>query len=113
MTDFVAYTDHCNKILIAVSALPGSLFWRANSGLFRAPSGARVRANVTGCTDIVGIFLGWGVTIEAKYGTGRLNTAQKDFRAAVIKAGGIHIVGRSVEQVLAELAVLQPRAVAA
>lgn len=113
MTEFVASTDHCNKILIAVSALPGALFWRANSGLFRAPSGARVRANVAGCTDIVGIYLGWGVTIEAKLGTGRLNDAQKKFRAAVTRAGGIHIIGRSVDQVLAELIALAPRQVAA
>ena len=113
MRDFVASTDHCNKILIAVSALPGGLFWRANSGLFRAPSGARVRANVNGCADIVGIYFGRGVAIEAKYGTGRLNDDQKSFRSAVIRAGGLYVVGRSVEQVLAELATVAPRQAAA
>lgn len=102
-------TKHANDILIAVTALDGGFFWRANSGLFRAKSGAMVRANVDGCGDIVGCFRGWFVMIEAKYGTGRLNDNQKEVRINVFTAGGIYIVGRSVADVIAELKALPER----
>lgn len=101
--DFVASTALVNDVLVAVTKLPGSMFWRANSGLLFARSGARVRANVNGTPDIIGAYRGRPVGIECKYGSGRLNANQKMFRDTWQAAGGVYITGHSPEQVIRDL----------
>jgi hypothetical protein len=96
-------TQLMNDILVAVSRLPGSLCWRANSGMAVTRTRQIVRMNIPGCGDIIGAIKGKPVSIEVKFGTGRQSPQQRAFQTAWERAGGIYIVGRSVEQVLADL----------
>ena len=93
--------------LIAVTALSGAHFWRANTGTFRTMDGLRVvKVSATGIGDIMGAYRGHAVAIETKTKTGDLRISQKRFRAAWEKAGGVYIVARSPDDALAALAAL-------
>lgn len=101
------------EVLLAVSALPGVLVWRQNSGLFYAPDGRggfrRVRAAMPGAADLTGLLPdGRRLEIEVKTDRGRLRSEQVRFAAAVLSHGGVYILARSVRDavrgVLAETA---------
>lgn len=68
-------------------------------------SGDFVSYGLLGSGDILGCLSGEGrfVSIEVKTGGGVLRESQLRFRAALLKVGGVYIVGRSVEQVVKEL----------
>ena len=103
--DFANPNDLVHDVLVAVTALPGAMFERRNTGVARPLKSNRVvRFNNEGTPDIQGTYFGRSVAIEAKTGSGRLSEKQKDWRYAFLKAGGTYIVARSVEQVLRELA---------
>lgn len=94
-----------HETLLAVSALPGVVVWRANSGVAWAKTaGGGMRPltmNTPGCPDIVGwvrvgehaVFLG----IEVKSATGRLRESQAAFRRLLELSGGIYILARSAD----------------
>jgi hypothetical protein len=95
-----------NAILVAVTKLPGSFFWRANSGV--APiEGRMVRFNLPGCPDILGTYRGRFVGIEVKTPTGRQSEAQRRFQAAVLRGGGVYVLARSVDDALTALVGIQ------
>ena len=96
-------SDLVNDVLIAATALPESMFWRANTGVAVTPSRNVVRFNLPGTPDIVGVLRGRGVGIECKTGGGRLNKDQITWRKNWLRGHGLYIVARSVDQVLAEL----------
>jgi hypothetical protein len=78
--------------------------WRGNTGA--AVFGDQfVRFGVPGESDIRGILAPSGrfVAIEVKAGKDRMSDKQIAFRNMVLQFGGIHIIGRSVEQVIAEM----------
>lgn len=102
--------DVTAPVLIAVSCLPGALFYRQNAGTFLTLDGARVvKVTVPGIGDIMGAYCGWPVAIETKTRKGRMRLTQIDFRVAWIKAGGIYIIARSPEEALAALAKIPPK----
>jgi hypothetical protein len=100
-------TDLMRQILCAVSAVPGALFWRQNTGVFRSLSGREiVRCGVPGMADIGGCYLGKHVEIEVKTDKGRLSPAQKRWKMAVERAGGIWVLARNPADALDVLAAL-------
>ena len=62
-----------------------------------------VRSAQDGTADIVGCICGAPVAIEIKAGKDRQRESQKDWQQAWEKAGGIYIIGKSAEGVLAEI----------
>lgn len=100
-------TDLMRQILVAVSALPGALFWRQQSGVFRSLSGREtVRVGIPGMADLGGVYLGRSVQIEVKTPIGRLSKEQKRWKTAVERAGGVFVVARNPTDALTVLAAL-------
>lgn len=97
-----------NRILVALSARfhPRGIFWRQNAGRVRSDRGAWVSLGPPGISDIVGLIDGRAVVIEVKTATGKQREAQGKWQAAVEKAGGIYIIGRSPEEAVARLEAL-------
>lgn len=92
-----------NKIILAINPRFG-IFWHNETGAGHALNGAFVTYGLIGSGDIIGFTKkGRFVSIEVKTGTGALRKSQINFRMAVLQNCGIYIVGRSVEQVIAEL----------
>jgi hypothetical protein len=56
-----------------------------------------------GTADIVGVIRGMGFAIECKTPNDSQRKAQKLFEAAWTRAGGCYIVGRTPEQVVADI----------
>lgn len=97
--------DILAEVLVAVTALPESCAWRANSGVLLSPDGKRrIRANVTGCADVIGVYRGRGIAIETKTRTGTQRAEQKAFQRAWERGGGLYVVARSAAEALAALA---------
>jgi hypothetical protein len=98
-----------NEGLVLVSALPGVMAWRNNSGqawqanrVERRPGGvvilyeARpVQFGLPGSGDILGCAPGFAFALEAKTDTGRQSEQQKKFQAAFERAGGRYGLFRS------------------
>ncbi len=100
-------TDLMRQILVAVSAIPGAVFWRVNVGVFRSLSGREtVRCGIPGQADIAGVYRGRHLEIEVKTDDGRLSQAQRRWRMAVERAGGIWVLARSPRDALNALAAL-------
>lgn len=101
-------TPIMQDVLVAITALPGAMFYRQNSGLFLTLDGRRpVRASVKGASDIIGAYRGRAVAIETKRAKGgTLRKSQEDFQAAWERAGGVYLVVRSVDETLAGLAAI-------
>lgn len=97
--------DVTHPVLIAVTSLPGAIFWRQNVGTFRSMDGRRVvnATSITGIADIMGAYCGRAIAIETKTQTGKLLETQKRFRTAFERAGGLYVVARSPEDALAAL----------
>lgn len=97
--------DVTQPVLVAVTALPGAIFWRQNQGTFRTMDGRRVvsATSIVGISDILGAYRCRPVAIETKTRTGSLRKTQIIFRANWEKAGGIYIVARSPEEAIAAL----------
>ena len=92
-------------VLVAVTALPGAIFWRQNVGKFRSMDGRRViqATSIDGVADIMGAYRCRPVAIETKTKTGTLRKTQVTFRDAWEAAGGIYIVARSPEEAVVAL----------
>lgn len=91
-------------ILIAVTQLPGALFYPQRRGLATPIGGTHaIQFGVDGMADLGGCYRGRAVQIEVKSRKGRQRQSQVRFQAAWERAGGVYIVARSVEQALAGL----------
>jgi hypothetical protein len=113
-------TPLTNLILLAISRTYGraACVQRINvmAAMLPVRGGMRlVKSARKGTPDVVGAIrstdsdgnptgIGRPVVIEVKTENDRMSPAQKLFRDAWILAGGVHVEGRSVEQVMAELA---------
>ena len=101
------------SIRLALGQSPGVKMFRQNVGAYKDPHSGRVirYGLTTGSADLIG----WQtvtitpemvgqrfarfLSIEVKAPKGRLTPEQETWRAAVLKAGGIAVVARSVEDV--------------
>lgn len=91
-------------VLIALTALPGGMFYRQNTGTFRTMDGKRiVKVSANGIADIMGCYRGRGVAVETKTKDGRLRQSQRLFRAAWERGGGAYIVARSPDEAVAKV----------
>ena len=89
-----------NEILVAVTKLPGGMFWRNNTGALRDARGRWVQFGLVGSGDILGCYRKRAVSIEAKTATMKQSQAQIRFQSAWEKAGGVYILARSAEDAL-------------
>ena len=108
-----------NDILMDLSALDGGIFWRNNSGQawqgqkLEKPTGSYVkiepgmvvlaqarpiRFGLEGSADIVGAYGCRPVAVEVKKDGGRQAQVQRYFERAWVKAGGIYVLARSVDE---------------
>lgn len=109
------------ETLIAVTAEPGTMAWRNNTGMAwqgqrisRAPGavvtvergmvilrdGRPISFGLEGSPDIIGVSAGRGFGLEMKAAHGRLEASQPKFRRVWEAAGGLYGVPRSVEEAL-------------
>lgn len=97
--------DVTQPVLVAVTQLPGAIFWRQNQGTFRTLDGRRVvsATSITGIADILGAYRARPVAIETKTRSPELRKTQSIFRKNWEGAGGIYIVARSPEEAIAGL----------
>lgn len=91
------------ETLLALSALPGVVVWRQNSGLYYTPDGRggwrRVRAAIPGAADITGMLPGGRrLEVECKTASGRQSEDQRVFQAVVERAGGLYVLARSAAE---------------
>lgn len=96
------------EIYLAIGSRPDVRLWRANAGkaYVRTSTGFRtVQMNLPGCPDLIGWLAPAGrfLGIEVKAARGGLRQAQKAFRDALTRMGGLYIVARSVDDVTREL----------
>jgi hypothetical protein len=103
MTDWIDEATIQAAILVAVSNVPGAMFWRNNTGTLPTAHGTRISFGLPGSSDIIGIFCGRFVGIEVKTRTCRQSAQQKRFQAAVERAGGLYVLARSVDDALAAI----------
>lgn len=93
-----------NAILLAIYER-----WDLSACVFRAnviaamASRGMVKSLPKGTADIIGCVDGRAVAIEVKTPNDRLSPAQRKFRDAWERAGGIYIEARSVDQAMREL----------
>lgn len=90
--------DIQNLILIYVTALPRSFFWRANTGVSMHDE-RFTRYGIPGQADILGALDGRFVAIEVKTRTGPQSASQKQWQVNFERGGGLYILARSVEDV--------------
>ena len=100
-------------IRLALGQHPGIKMFRQNVGAYKDPrSGRLVRYGLcTGSADLIGwqsvvitpAMVGQRfarfLSVEVKTPTGRLSPEQETWRQAVLKAGGIAVVARSVDDI--------------
>jgi hypothetical protein len=83
--------------------LRGILNYRNNSGAMSGEYKGKhwfMRFGAVGSPDIVGLIRGQYVGIEVKGTAGKQSEHQKEFQVRLEGAGGRHILGRSVEDVM-------------
>lgn len=105
-----SHTELVKAIHLAIGSRPDARLWPANTGAARTRNangelGRVVRFGLKGQADLSGILMGSGrrLEIEVKTGTGRLSPAQAAFANVIRRAGGVHIVARSVDDAVTQL----------
>lgn len=108
-------TELVKQVQLKCGAIPGLRLFRQNVGLaysrdeveklLAGRSARPVQYGVAGMADLGGIAgpSGRRVEVECKVGTGRQNPNQKKWQAMIEGQGGVYILARSVDQVVAEL----------
>ncbi|MFA6242583.1 MAG: hypothetical protein WC655_16720 [Candidatus Hydrogenedentales bacterium] len=98
--------DIQKQIVEYLSYRPDIKVWRQNCGAFVV--GKRfVRFGIPGQADITGIMKGGRrIEIEVKTKRGKLSPEQETFRKMIEDCGGLYIVARDLDDVLAALAEL-------
>lgn len=103
MSERLPESEILADVLVKLTAIPGVIAFRNNSGLFFTKTGRPVRASVKGAADILGAARGVPLAVETKTAIGRQSKAQKNFQAAWELAGGLYILARSFDDVAAAL----------
>lgn len=105
--DNTTETPVLRDTLVAITALPGCMFWRNNTGLARTMDGRWIRFGLVGSGDIIGSCRGRAVAIETKRPKGgRYSQEQRDFATAWTLAGGLYVPATHADQALAALALI-------
>lgn len=81
---------------------PNGLWYRRNVGAVKTEQ-RFIRFGLPGMADIGGILGGRAVEVEVKAAFGRQTEDQKNWQRAVERAGGIYILGRSLEGVIDQI----------
>jgi hypothetical protein len=77
----------------------GVTLWRNNCGVATHGGEAKVRYGLgLGSADLVGLYKGRFVAVEVKSPTGRVSPEQEAWGRCVVKAGGVYVVARTVEE---------------
>lgn len=100
------------QILAALSQTfhPAGIFWRVNVGRATDRHGNVIRFGLPGQADLAGCIAGLHIEIEVKALTGRQTAQQRNWQAAVERAGDLYVLARSVEAaVMAVRAALDAR----
>lgn len=113
-----------NETVVEVSALPGTMCWRNNTGQAWAGKRARFYPGTTtpvppgvvvltnarpvsfglpGSSDILGASQGVPLAIETKAAAGRQDEQQELFQAAWEKAGGLYVLARTPDEAVASI----------
>lgn len=82
---------------------PTALIKRQNTGAGKDHAGNFVRFGVPGQGDLACVIFGLAVEVEVKTPTGRQSKVQKNYQAALERAGGIYVLARSVEEALEQI----------
>jgi hypothetical protein len=90
----MTHGDLVNRLLLAVSPL--GLAWSNNTGALKN-EGRMIRYGLPGSADILACVNGRMIGIEAKVGKDQWRQKQKDFAAALDRAGGTYILARSTD----------------
>lgn len=102
MNNTAAHQKLAYEILEKVGSHPNIRLWIRVVGFDRLK---KIRYGIPGEADLQGIAMPNGrmIAIEVKTGSGKLSVEQKRYRDMILRFGGVHILARSVEQVLTEL----------
>ena len=91
--------------ILGFLSVKGVFAFRNNSGGYSPRPGQFLRFGMKGAADIIGVLPGGlFLAIEVKRDGEDLTRHQKEWGARVTSAGGLYVVARSVEDVLAVLA---------
>lgn len=82
-------------------ALRHHFHFRCNTGAYKTEHGSYVRYGSKGAPDIIVVANGKMIGIEVKTISGKLSDDQEAFGEALKAAGGIYIVARSLDDVIA------------
>ena len=98
MTEEGAVVQACLEYL----KLYGAFVWRNNSGALKDKTDRPVFFGKPGSSDIIGILPGGRfIAVECKSKSGKVSEKQKAFLAEIERLGGIAIIARSVDDVIA------------
>lgn len=90
-----------NKILVLVSQIDDSFFWRNNTGAAMI-KGRLVNFGYPGSPDIIGVVKGKfvGIEVKTKDKNSKQRESQQNFERILKLAGGIYIMPRSPEEAM-------------
>ncbi len=94
------------ETLLALSRV-GGLPARHQVGTFYTRDGRPVRIGVVGMPDVTACVRGHYIAVECKGYRGRISKYQKNFREAIIKAGGKHFVPKTLADIAEMVAWLE------
>jgi len=94
------HSDLVNQILLYLSPL--GVAWSNATGAVKTED-RFLRYGLKGSSDILACIGGRFVGVEVKVGRDRQSDAQCRFEAAITRAGGVYILARSVDDVVARL----------
>lgn len=75
--------------------------WRNNTGMIQTQDNRFMRFGQVGSADIIAIHGGICYGIEVKSSTGKLSEAQEAWGNRLAQAGGVYVIARSVDDVMA------------
>lgn len=90
----MTHADLVNRLLLAVSPL--GMAWSNSTGALKN-EGRMIRYGLPGSSDILACINGRMIGIEAKVGRDAWRQKQRDFAAALTRAGGVYILARSTD----------------
>jgi len=96
--------DIQSKAMIALQqAFPSALIARQNTGAAKDLSGNFIRFGLPGQGDIRMVYRGYAIEVEIKTPKGRQSQKQKDYQAALERAGGIYEIARSATEAVEKI----------
>lgn len=94
--------DRQSLIMIYLTSLPRSFFWRQNTGAALIED-RFIRFGLKGAPDIQGMLNGVFVGVEVKSSRGKQREEQQKWQDNCDLAGGVYILAKTVDKVKGEL----------